>query len=66
MIPIRQGVRTFSHSGGTHDVLQGSGAAEGIVLKLGQEVLGLVGLLLELVRAVDLLDVLLESLWIRG
>ena len=49
----------------THDVLQGSGTTEGVVLKLGQEMLGLVGFLLELVRVVDLLDMLLESLRVR-
>ena len=46
----------------THDVLQGSGTTEGIVLEFGQEVFGLIGLLLELVRVVDFLDVLLKSL----
>lgn len=52
----------FSHGRKTHDVLQGGGATEGKVLELSQEGLSLFGLLLELVRAVDLLDMLLESL----
>lgn len=46
----------------THNVLQGSRAAEGEILELGQEFAGLLRFLLELIRAVDLLDVLLECL----
>ena len=50
------------HGGKTYDVLQGGGTAEGVILKLGQKVLGLIGLRLELVRVLDLFDMLLESL----
>ena len=53
-----------SHGGKTHNVLQGGGTTEGEVLKFGQEVLSVVGLLLELFRVVNLLDVLFESLWV--
>ena len=52
----------FSHPGKTHNILQGSGTSEGKVLKLSKEVLSLIGLLLEVFRVVDLLDMLLESL----
>ena len=54
--------RRCGHGGKTHDVLQGGRTAEGVVLKLGQKELSVIGLLLELVRALDLFDVLLESL----
>jgi len=60
-----KGFGHFSPRGKTHNVLQGGGTPEGVVLELGQEVLGLIGLFLEIVRAVDPLDVLFESLWIR-
>ena len=52
----------YGHGGKTYDVLQGGGTAEGVILKLGQKVLGLTGLRLELVRVLDLFDMLLESL----
>jgi len=52
----------YSHGEKTHNVLQGGGTTEGVVLKFGQEELRALGLLLELLRAVNLLDVLLESL----
>jgi len=54
--------RQCSRGWKTHHVLQGSGTTESEVLKLGQEVLSPLGLLLELVRVVDLLDMFLESL----
>ena len=46
----------------THNVLQGGGTTEGEVLKLGQEGLSLIGLLLELIRVIDPRDMFLESL----
>jgi len=53
----------MSYSGEkTHNVLQGGGTTEGVVLKLGQEVLSPISLLLELLRAVNLLDMLFERL----
>lgn len=54
--------RRFGHGGKPHDVFQSGGTTEGEVLELTQEVASLLSLLLELVRAVNLLDVLLESL----
>ena len=56
----------FSHGRITHDVLQGGGTTEGEVLELGQESVGLFGLLLEVIRVVDLLDMFLEKLQIRS
>jgi hypothetical protein len=47
----------------THDVLQAGGATEGKFLELGPKVANFIGLLLELTRVVDPVDVLLESLW---
>jgi len=52
--------RCCGHRGKTHDVPQGSRRAEGVVLKLGQKELSIIGLLLELVQGSDLFDVLLE------
>ena len=54
--------RCFGPKRKTHNVFQSGGTAEGEVLELRQEVASLLGLLLELVRAVHILNVLLESL----
>jgi len=54
--------RRCSRGGKTYHILQGSRTTESEVLKLGQEVLGPLGLLLEFVRVVDLLNMFLESL----
>lgn len=48
--------------GNTYDVFQSGGTTEREVLELIQEVAGFIGLLLELFRAVHILDVFLESL----
>ena len=59
---IRLPLGRFGRQGETHNVFQSCGTTEGVIFEVVQEVLSILGLFLELIRVVDLLDVLLESL----